>query len=73
MKAYFQSESNPDVSNFDDTRYSSNILSIDITFGVSPVYSKADLLSFLPPKGEVDRYVSTWFNAPDHLSGIPTS
>lgn len=68
MKAYFENENSPAIS--DETGSPSNIVPIDITFGVTESYTKLDLMSLMPPKVELDRYVATWFNAPDHFSVI---
>lgn len=68
VKAYFKNENSPSTS--DETGSPSNIIPIDITFGVTQAYSKLDLLNLMPPKAEIDRYVATWFNAPDHFTVI---
>ena len=71
VKTYFDIERSPGASASDEgiSLASSNILPMDVIFGVSPAYTKQDLINLLPPKADLDRYVSTWFNAPDPLRG----
>lgn len=42
----------------------------DVIQGVSSLFSKDELLTFLPPKQGVDSLVATWFNASEPLKLI---
>lgn len=44
---------------------SSAITPVDLQFRVAGIYNKRQLLTHLPPKVDLDRYVTTWFNVVD--------
>ena len=66
---YFDDESSPGTSESNESSHlvSSGISPVDIMFGISPGYTREDLFQLLPPRSDMDRLVSAWFNAPDPL------
>lgn len=48
-----------------------DIPAIDVMLGASATLSQGELVSFLPPRADVDRFVAAWFNAEDPTRGMP--
>jgi hypothetical protein len=69
VKAYFDLQGSPDSVDDDDMGETSHndFARADIPLATAQVYSKADLLSFLPDKSMIDRLVAAWFRTADPL------
>ncbi|KAK3113198.1 hypothetical protein LTR53_009740 [Teratosphaeriaceae sp. CCFEE 6253] len=69
IKAYFDLQGSPENVQDDHSPplLQSGVIAADVVLGVADIYSKEELLAFLPARPVVDRLIATWFRNADQL------